>query len=201
MVFAKCLCLEFRTTHGLIVWGFLKLRSLLIKPSICPCHNLLPCLSFILFSYLVYLSSSLPIPKRLAFSVNCSVYLPNSISNQIHQQVKLVSQEKESPTFLTIQGSSCWILHIFWMRSYPKMFLYYPDAPRAYSEQTCHPGNNGRALYSCQASNICSETALITCLHRLQRGQAPKRCPSGLAARLGDCHAFFRHGHKYLISC
>lgn len=180
--------------------GFLKLRSLLIKLNICLCYNLLSCVSFILFSYLVYLSSSLPILTSLAFSVNSSVYLHNRISNQIYQQDKLVSQEKKSPTFLTIQGSSGWILCIFWMRSYPKMFLYYPDAPRAHSEQTCHPGNNGRALYSCQASNICSETALISCLHRLQRGQAPK-LPSGLATRLGDCHASFRHGHKYLFSC
>lgn len=181
--------------------GFFKLRSLLIKPNICPCYNLLPCLSFILFSYLVYLSSSLPILKSLPSSVKSSVYLHNRISNQIYQQDKLVSREKKSPTFLTFQGSSCWILHVFWMRSYPKMFLYYPGAPRAHSEQTCHPGNNGRALYACQASNICSETALISCLHRLQRGQGTKTLPSGLATTLGDRHAFFRHGHKYLFSC
>lgn len=140
---------------------FFKLRSLLIKPV------------FVLAKiyYLVFPSFSslilyiwVPHFQSLAFSVNSSVYLHNRISNQIYQQNKLVSEEKKSPTFLTIQGSICWILHIFWMRSYPKMFLYYPDAPRARLEQTCHPGNNGRALYSCQASNICSEAALISCL-------------------------------------
>lgn len=148
------------------------MRSPLIKPSICPCYNLLPCLSFILFSYLVYLSSSLPVLKRLACSVNSSVYLHNGISNQIYQQDKLVSQEKKSPTFLTIQGSSCWILHIFWMRSYPKMFLYYPDAPRAHAEQTCHPGNKGRALILAKPQ-IFALRQLLSALHRLQRGQAP----------------------------
>lgn len=177
---------------------FFKLRSLLIKPV------------FVLAKiyYLVFPSFSslilyiwVPHFQSLAFSVNSSVYLHNRISNQIYQQNKLVSQEKKISHFLNHPGKylldPAYILdeilsqNVFVLPWCSKSSFRANMPSRKQRESSVFLPSLKYLLWG-------SPHQLLA---KLQRGQPPKCCPSGLATRLGDYHAFFRHGHKYLFSC